>query len=422
MNCCHQQIWPLLYRIIPLLAVAAGWTGAAYGEIHRLGPEGRNAVITEAVSQAHAGDTLMIGAGTYSEYDIVIDKPLTILGEKYPVIDGMGQGQVIKVTSSDVRISGLDIRGAAISFIEDYAGLLLENVSRCVIDGNRFHGNFFALYLAKASDCRIYGNDIIGVAESESRSGNGIHLWYCRDITIENNRVAGHRDGIYFEFVQSSRIVGNESEKNLRYGLHFMFSDSCRYENNSFRNNGAGVAVMYTHFVIMKENRFEKNWGPSSYGLLLKELTDSKVIGNTFSKNTIGIYLEGCTRIDVLANDFVDNGWGVKIMANAMHNRFTRNNFIGNSFPVATNSRQNFSEFDGNYWSDYSGYDLDRDGIGDVAYRPVSLYSLVVEQNPVLLILLHSLAIDCINVAERLLPSLTPETLIDRNPALEPYL
>ncbi len=374
-----------------------------------------------ALSECLDGDTIVISKGYYAEAGIQIDKEVTVIGENWPVIDGAGLGEVIHITASNVHLSGLVVRGAPVSFVDDNAGIKLEGARNCSIEGNRLENNFFAIYLAKSADCVIRNNTIQAVKSTETRSGNGIHLWYCNNITVSDNSITGHRDGIYFEFVKHSHITGNESRDNVRYGLHFMFSDSCVYRNNLFFDNGAGVAVMYTHHVQMIGNRFERNWGPSSFGLLLKEISDSEVRENTFAKNSIGIYVEGCNRVLVESNVLKDNGWAIELMANSMDNRFVRNNFMGNSFSVATNSRQNFNHFAENYWSEYGGYDLDRDGYGDVPFRPVSLLSMLVQQNPPTLVLLHSLTVQALDLAERLLPSLTPETLIDTRPAMGPY-
>ena len=117
-------------------------------------------------------------------------------------------------------------------------------------------------------------------------------------------------------------------------------------------------------------------------------------------------------------NEFVDNGWAVKLMASTQDARFSANEFIGNTFDVATNSRGNGGTFAGNYWDDYDGYDLDRDGVGDVPHRPVRLFSLLVAQNEPSLILLRSLFVGLLDTAERVLPALTPETLADASPAM----
>jgi len=237
---------------------------------------------------------------------------------------------------------------------------------------------------------------------------------------IENNHVQGHRDGIYFEFVTESLVQKNLSEKNIRYGLHFMFSHSDHYMQNIFRNNGAGVAVMYSHKVTMGKNQFESNWGPSAYGILLKEISDSRIVNNTFLKNTVGIYMEGSSRMQIQKNSFNSNGWAIKVQASCDDNSFLNNNFNGNSFDVATNGSVSLNTFSNNYWDKYEGYDINRDGIGDVPYHPVSLYAMVVAQNPNTLILMRSFVVALMDKAEKAIPSLTPENLADNKPFMKP--
>jgi nitrous oxidase accessory protein len=197
-----------------------------------------------------------------------------------------------------------------------------------------------------------------------------------------------------------------------------MFSDSCSYEANVFGRNGAGIAVMYSKEVDMRGNRFEKNWGPGAYGLLLKDISDSRLDQNLFTDNSTALFLEGAIRLRIRGNEFVRNGWAVRLMANSEANRIEANRFEGNSFDVATNSRSNSSVFDRNEWDHYQGYDLDRDGVGDVPFAPVRLFSLVVQQNEPTLILLRSFLVELLDLAERVLPVLTPATLIDLHPRM----
>ena len=272
--------------------------------------------------------------------------------------------------------------------------------------------------MAQSANCKIINNKITASETRESASANGIHLWYCKEIQIENNRIDGHRDGIYLEFVENSKITNNVSRHNLRYGLHFMFSDRCEYTSNHFFDNGAGVAVMYTKNIIMNNNIFEKNWGSASYGILLKEITDSAIDNNRFIKNSIGIYAESSNRIKVQNNTFEQNGWAVKIMGNCLDNHFRHNNFLANTFDVATNTKHNFNSFRENYWDNYNGYDLDHDNFGDVPYKPVSLFSYMVEQNEPVLILMRTFFVDLLNIAEKVVPVITPETLQDNKPLM----
>ncbi|MGB5529068.1 MAG: nitrous oxide reductase family maturation protein NosD [Ignavibacteriaceae bacterium] len=374
--------------------------------------------ITEAMKLAVDFDTIIVKKGEYAEGNIVIDKKVIIIGEGNPVVDGKGVGEIFTVKVNDVAITGLTIINSGISYLEENAGIRLEEVFNCTISNNKFINNFFAIYLAKSANCVISDNYIKGEKKRETNSGNGIHLWYCKNITVKNNTILNHRDGIYFEFVRNGKIINNFSKGNLRYGLHFMFSDSCEYRENTFENNGAGVAVMYTKNVLMENNTFRLNWGPASYGILLKDISDSDIQSNHFEENSIAIYIEGCNRINISNNDFIRNGWAVKLMANSMDNFFFDNNFIANSFDISTNSRQNFNTFESNYWANYSGYDLNKDGFGDVPFRPVTMFSMVVENQPASLILLNSFFIKILDIAESIIPALTPEALIDPKPRM----
>lgn len=379
---------------------------------------GEFSTIRSAIESAQDGDRIIIKSGVYREGALEIHRSITLTGEDKAVLDGENKFQILTVKASGVTISNLTFENVGVSYVQDNAAIkLIESYNSAVID-NRFRNAFFGIYLSKSGFCTIRGNDLIAAAEKEASSGNGIHLWNCHDITIENNSIQHHRDGIYFEFVKRSTITGNHSIGNLRYGLHFMFSDTCVYEDNLFKNNSAGVAVMYTKKITMKRNRFEDNWGAASYGVLLKDITGSDIADNAFVNNTVGIHAEGTSRNRIAGNEFLNNGWAVRIMANSTDNVFSQNNFIGNAFDVATNSRQNYNVFDSNYWSAYDGYDLNRDGVGDVPFRPVRLFSLLIEQYPTALILLRSFLIDLIDAAESVIPALTPETLADANPRM----
>jgi nitrous oxidase accessory protein len=199
-----------------------------------------------------------------------------------------------------------------------------------------------------------------------------------------------------------------------------MFSHNNRYIQNVFRDNGAGVAVMYSRNVHMERNHFDRNWGSAAYGILLKEISDSRITNNTFEQNTAALFMEGTSRILVDRNVFRSNGWAMKVQASCNDNTFELNNFFGNTFDVATNGTMVLNKFNRNYWDKYEGYDLDKNGVGDVAYHPVSMYAMVVEQNPNALILLRSFMVSLLDKAEKAIPSLTPEELVDNSPLMKP--
>ena len=374
--------------------------------------------IKKAIALSKPYDEIIISKDYYAEGNIIIDKPLRIIGKNYPTIDGESKFEIFTIHSDSVFISGIIFKNAGVSYLKENAAVRFEKVKDCSLVDCKFYSNFFGVYLAASNNCLIKNNFIKSNGKSETSSGNGIHLWNCHDISIVNNQISGHRDGIYLEFVKNALIEKNHSKNNLRYGLHFMFSDGCTYSENQFEYNGAGVAVMYTKNVVMNKNTFNNNWGPASYGLLLKDISESRIDSNKFLENTTGIYIEGCSKSEFENNIFDKNGWAIKLMANSTNNTFSKNDFLSNTFDLSTNSRQNFNMFDKNYYSKYTGYDLDKNGIGDVPYRPVKLYSIMVEQQKPALVLINSLFIDLLDIAESVFPSLTPETLVDKNPAL----
>ncbi|MBT3228976.1 MAG: nitrous oxide reductase family maturation protein NosD [Candidatus Marinimicrobia bacterium] len=384
----------------------------------QVGSDYPQTTIAQGLAASIAGDTILVHSGTYVESGLLISHPLTLLGVDNPVIDGNHSGEIITITAKNVSIEGFILRGSGLSHLDENAAVRFEEAHGGRVSNNSFEDNFFAIYLSKSENCLIENNLISGQAKTESRSGNGIHLWYCKNINIRGNRISGHRDGIYLEFVEQCIVSQNHSSANLRYGLHFMFSNHNRYHNNRFDKNGAGVAVMYSRHVDMHNNVFADNWGSAAYGLLLKDIYDSNITDNQFNRNTVGLYSEACNRIQVEGNNFENNGWAVKIMANSMDNVFTHNNFLTNTFDIATNSRQNFNAFSQNYWNRYRGYDLDKDGIGDIPFHPVKLFSLLTEKNEPTLMLMRSIFVEIMDLAESYIPILTPATLIDAEPLM----
>ncbi|HKL19478.1 MAG TPA: nitrous oxide reductase family maturation protein NosD [Halalkalibaculum sp.] len=410
-------MWSKIKQLILLCGLVA-FAMNAEAQTITVSPGGNIPTISKAIEMADSNDVIRLQEGRYAERDIIINKPLTIEGEGAAIIDAEGKGFALIVRADNVTIRNIEVRNTGKSFMDDNAGILLEEVKGGLIENVRLTDNYFGIYLSQSSDTIVRNNIVTASNERETQSGNGIHLWYSKNITIEGNTVRGHRDGIYFEFVEDVTITGNLSEENLRYGQHFMFSDRCLFTKNTYRNNGAGVAVMYTDQVTMTENVFEDNWGSAAYGLLMKEIRESKVFNNRFENNSIALYMEASSRNRIKHNEFVNNGWALKVMANSMDNQFVKNNFVENSFDVATNSRQNFNIFNKNYWSHYSGYDLDRDGVGDVPYRPVRLFSIIIEKQPEVLVLMRSLLIGILDTAERIMPVLTPEELVDKKPQM----
>ncbi|ALJ05284.1 nitrous oxide reductase [Pseudalgibacter alginicilyticus] len=375
--------------------------------------------LKEGIALAKDFDTIMVKKGTYKEHNIIVDKPLTIIGKNYPIIDGELKGEIITVIADNVTVDGLFIINVGNSYTTDYAAIRVKNSKNFLIQNLVLEKLFFGIYIEKSRNGKVFYNKIIGEAVEEYNSGNGIQLWYSKNVLIEHNFVQHVRDGIYLEFSDDCIIKNNVSALNVRYGLHFMFSNDDTYQDNIFENNGAGVAVMFSRRIKMYNNIFKENWGTASYGLLLKEINDGEIKGNTFEDNTIGINVEGSNRINYKHNTFKNNGWAIKVRGACYANIFTKNNFLYNSFDIAYNSKVNDNRFNKNYWSNYTGYDLDKNDIGDTPYRPVKLFSYIVNRTPETIILLRSMFIDIIDFSEKVSPVFTPDDLLDNNPQMK---
>jgi len=383
----------------------------------------KNTVISsvqQAINLAQNGDTVLVEPGIYKEKNIVVNKSIVLIGNKYPVLDGEHTYEIISVRANNITIKGFKLIHSGISSLIDIAGIKIYSREGVTIVDNILEDTFFGIYLQKSVNCLIENNKLSAYATSDQQSGNGIHCWQSDSLRIIGNTITGHRDGIYFEFVTNSVIWRNISRANSRYGLHFMFSHNNAYIANIFQNNNAGVSVMFSHGVKMFNNVFEDNWGDGCYGIFLKEITDSYISGNKFLRNTTGIFMEGATRVMVEKNEFNKNGWAVKIDASCLDDTITHNNFFANSFDIATNGSLVLSSFSYNYWDKYEGYDLDKNSLGDVPYHPVSLFSMIVAENPTAMILFRSIMATLLDKIEKILPSLTPENLVDHYPFMKP--
>ena len=403
----------LLFTLVCLISKES-----VFAKTLRVGIKHPFKTIQSALAKTENGDTVYLYKGLYKEGNISIHHSITLIGIDRPILDGDKKYEVVSIKASHVTIQGLRIQHSGYASLDDPGGIKVYDATRVNIIDNELYDNFFGIYIQFSTHCLIKNNKIIAFGKEEQTIGNGIHCWKSDSLQIIGNSMRGCRDGIYFEFVNNSVIWRNTVSNNIRYGLHFMNSNNDAYFTNIFTQNGAGVAVMFSKKITMMNNTFNENWGDAAYGILLKEISDCHLSGNHFNKNTAAIFMDGCNRTFVEKNVFSNNGWGLKIQANCMDNTIKNNNFLKNTFDVSTNGTLLLNKFEYNYWDKYTGYDLNKDKIGDVPYRPLSLYSVIVESNPTAMLLYRSLIVTLLDQSEKKIPSLTPENFIDEKPLM----
>ena len=396
----------------------------AEGRLIRIGATLDASDASHAHELAEAGDTLWFGPGRHTVQDQLIYKNrLTITGDPEAILDGGGKSIFI-IQGQHVHVHHLTLTNVATDYVNDQAAIRGHKANHILLEHLNIHDVFFGIMMERSNHGIVRHCNVLGredrEAYDEAALGNAVHMWRCDSMLIEHNTLTHCRDGVYLEFVEHSMVRKNVSEHHGRYGLHFMFSHYDAYVDNTFRMNIAGVAVMYSTEVRMENNHFKDQWGGASFGLLLKDITDSWIINNRLENNTMGIHCDNVSRVEFRGNLLHQNGSAMRIMGNCMDNTIHQNDFTMNSFDVVTEASRTYNTFSQNYWSQYSGFDFDHDGFGDVPYNPTSLYSYVISKSPLAIILVRSLFVNLLDLTEKISPNLTPSNLTDEQPSMHP--
>jgi nitrous oxidase accessory protein len=374
--------------------------------------------IGEAIAAANPGDTLRIGPGTYRER-LVLSKPLSLVGDGLPTVDGNGAEEVILILAPDCRISGIKVQGSGAQMLSENAAIKVL-ADRSLIEDNRIVTPLYGIYLSDSSHHRIRRNQIDGTDTLPPNDrGDAIRLHESRHNLIEDNRIAGTRDGIYFNGAGENDIRRNVISK-VRYGLHYMYSDDNRFSDNRFTETEAGSALMFSRRITLTRNVFTGNRGYRAYGLLLKDCEESTITHNLIAGNRTGVFLDGAVGNTLTENAITSNDVGIELRASSEGNRIAGNTIAGNTEPIAMPTGSSPNDWDGNYWSDYRGYDLDGDGRGDTPYKAGNVFGYLTENLPPARLFLLSPAVQALEFAERSIPVIEAPHIEEAAPAMNP--
>ncbi|MBI4428883.1 MAG: nitrous oxide reductase family maturation protein NosD [Ignavibacteriales bacterium] len=374
------------------------------------------------ISNAQAGETILVPAGEY-DGNIIIDKKLILIGLGSPVIRGTGVGSVITVKVDSCVVRGFVVERSGKMLVDEDAGILVKSDYN-VIEDNVLQDVLFGVYLFGADNNRVRRNDIRGRKELElGERGSGIHLWNSYDNILDGNDIADVRDGFYIQNASRTHIERN-NVRGVRYGLHYMYADSNVFLLNSFTDNVAGAAVMYSRGIRIRNNAFLRNRGFASYGILFQDCHDMIVDSNVVADNNIGLFFEASRNNVFQHNIIARNDAALQMFQNSNGNVFTENNFIDNLSPLLvvgkkTETRWNRNDR-GNYWSSYDGYDIDQDGVGDVPMKIQNLFQYLEGKAPHLRLYLYSPASQAFAVAANAFPVMNINTEVDRMPLVKP--
>ncbi len=400
-----------------LFAVPAG------AEVLNVAPEGAPfRTVTEALRSARTGDTIQVFAGSY-DGNLLLDRTLVLEGRGRPIIRGTGRGSTITITAPSCAVRGFVIEHCGSDLQQEDSGILLRAPDNRIED-NELRDILYGIYLYRSSGNRIRRNNIYGRSYLESgERGAGLHLWDSPNNILEDNTITEARDGLYIQSSPGAAIRRNRVY-NLRYGVHYMFSDRNSFEDNVFAQCVAGAAIMYSHNIEFRRNAFIHNRGFSSFGILFQECERCLSEQNLIVDNTTGIFMEALRDSEFHDNVIGENDVALEVFSSVSGNLFWNNNFVSNLSPLFLIGRTANTRWElngrGNYWSDYRGYDLDHDGVGDVPHKIQNIFQYMEGNFPRLRLYLESPAAQALALTERLFPVFAGSREVDRAPLVHP--
>lgn len=382
------------------------------------------------IEQATDGDQLLLPAGRYPGR-VVIDRTLHIRGELHAILDGGGHGHAVVLAAPDIMFEGVQIEDWGDNLTELEAAIFVQPAAHgSTIRNNQLSGPGFGIWLDAVNDVSVIGNTIRGDTRLRSQDrGNGIHLYNVSHSIIESNDVAQTRDGIYLD---SSRhnVLRDNTLHDLRYGVHYMYSFDNRLEGNLTQRTRTGYALMQSKRLEVVDNRSEAD---DNYGILMNNITDSLLSGNRVEGVTQPLGADGEGRLAggdgkalfvynsqfnrIENNRFAASDIGIHLTAGSEDNLMAGNAFIANKQQVmyVATRKQDWS---GNYWSDYLGWDLDDNGVGDTAHEPNDAMDHLLWRHPSARLLMQSPAVLALRWVQRQFPVFRPPGVRDSAPLM----
>jgi len=404
---------------LTLLFLALAGT-PSHARLWQVAPDG-NLSLAKVLRLARTGDTIVVEGGVHRG-NFVVTRSVRLLGVHHPILDGGGKGTVVTLKAPRTVLKGFTIVGSGATLTTEDAGIAVE-APQCVVEDNRLDDVLFGIVLRHAPASVVRRNRLRGKKLPLPRRGDLIKVWYSDGVQILGNTVLGGRDVVLW-FSKRLTVKGNEVRQG-RYGVHFMYCDGAEVTFNRLAENAVGAYLMYSQRVLLRRNWLVNNRGPSGYGVGLKDMRQATIAENVIAANRAGIFAEGAMFSRFESNLLAHNDVGILLFPSSYANELTANSFVSNGEQVVTEGAvmPTANRWEGNFWSDYAGYDADGDGFGDVPYKAERLFERLTDRQPSLRLFAFSPVAQTLDFAARCFPVFAPQPqLTDRHPRMKPVV
>jgi nitrous oxidase accessory protein len=371
--------------------------------------------LQEMIDAAEENATLVLPPGTYSG-PVTIDKPITLDGQGTATIDADGKGSVIILDTDGATIKNLRLTNSGESHNDIDSGVQVRGNFN-VIKDNRIDNTLFGVDLQESKNNIVRRNRISSKPFELGQRGDAVRLWYSFNNKITDNTISDSRDMVVW-YSADNTITGNRSSSS-RYSLHFMYSRYNVVEDNHFVGNAVGIFLMYSDSVVVRNNYIGHAAGPTGVGIGFKETSDLTIEGNQILYCASGLYIDVSPFQPDTTNDFTDNliaynGIGVRFLNDWTGSVFKHNQFVDNltQIIVSGGGSANRNIWEGNYWSDYEGFDQDDDGTGDKPHEIYAYADRIWSDVPYAQFFKGSPVLETLDFLERLAPFSDPDLLV----------
>lgn len=370
------------------------------------------------------GEVLVLAPGVYTG-PVVINKPMTLDGAGQATLDAGGRGSVVLLDTDNATVRGMKLVNSGNSHNDIDSGVQVRGNFNVVKD-NVIEDCLFGIDLQQAEHNILRRNTISSKDRPLGQRGDAVRMWYSFHNKVTDNEIYDSRDMVVW-YSANNQILRNTS-RDSRYSLHFMYSRYNLVEQNRYLNNTVGIFLMYSDGVVIRGNHIAHAAGPTGVGVGFKESSDVTVEGNEILYCASGLYVDISPYEPGTTNTFSNNliafnGIGVRFLNDWKDNHFTANRFVDNLTQVVVSSGKtaNRNLWRGNYWSDYQGFDEDRDRVGDSPYELYAYADRLWQDKPYAQFFKGSPMLEVLDFLERLAPFSAPRMLVrDTRPATAP--